>query len=219
MKCNNENIKEQLLAYLEGNLGKPEQDLVEAHVATCDDCRKELSLLNMLSEEAVPDPGEAFWSEMPGVVYREVQRSRENKNISITAMLNALFIPRWAWATASVVVIAIGVLFLVRTGPVNMAGIEGNGTDQFEIASDEGINIALLSPAEIETAAEWARNEFSPISEQMVAESTRNIDRDPSDDLSELSTRELERVYELLKKQEQSIRNRMKKTTNEKGLG
>ncbi len=218
MNCNDETIKEQLPAYVEGKLAKPEQGLVEAHLATCADCRKELSLLKMMSEEAVPDPGEAFWSEMPDVIYREVRRSREKKHISFADILNALLIPRWAWATAGVIVIAIAASFFVRTGPVNLAGIQGNGTNQLEMAPDENIDIALLSPAEIEAAAQWARNEFGPIREQVVEESTGNTERDPSDDLNELNTRELDRVYEMLKKKEQDMRNRMNKTTNEKGL-
>ena len=47
--------------------------MIENHLASCEDCRNELSLLRMMTEETVPDPGETFWSAMPGRVYQAVQ--------------------------------------------------------------------------------------------------------------------------------------------------
>ncbi len=68
--CKDTTIKELLPAYREQALDRTEMLMIENHLASCEDCRNELSLLRMMAEEAVPDPGEAFWAAMPGRVYQ-----------------------------------------------------------------------------------------------------------------------------------------------------
>ncbi len=221
MKCNDKNIKELLPLYLEQELGEPERGLVEEHLRSCEDCRTELSLLKMMTEETVPDPGEAFWATMPERIEREVRREKEKKHFVLLNVLNALFIPRWAWATAAVAVLAIGLWFFVRPAHLEIAG-----TDEREdvavledAAAGDPINVAELSSTELHAASQWAQNELKPIRES-IGEDLENTERDVSDDLSNLSPQQLDRIYEMLKKKEQDMQNKLrKKSKDEKGLG
>jgi hypothetical protein len=218
MKCNDKNIKELLPAYLEQKLDQAEQKLVEKHLAFCDDCRIEYSLLQMMAEESVPDPGEALWAAMPGRIQREVLRKKER--FSLSGLLNALLVPRGAWTAAALALLVIGLWFLLRPGPVEIA--DTNMREEltaFDMITEDPINVAEFSSSELDAASQWAQNEFEPIQES-IGEDLENTQRDISDDLSNLSTRELDRLYEMLNKKERDMKNKLRKKSNdEKGLG
>ena len=222
--CDNRDIKNLLPSYLEQGLDQDEKLRIESHLATCEDCRTELALLRMMSEEEVPDPGEAFWASMPSKVYRQVQEQRSKDNPSgLRQLLDRLILPRWAWATAAVGLVATASWLFVRQPTTEIAH-----TDlplEQEMFSHTGIpspshTVEELSSSEFAAATQWAQNEFAPIREEISEHDAGSNERSISEDLSELSPRELDRVLEILKKKEQDARERLrKKSKSEKGLG
>src|SRR5574341_664410 len=223
MKCTDNTIKDLLPAYLEQGLDRDEQLRVEGHLATCEDCRTELALLRMVSEEEVPDPGEAFWASMPGRVRRAVQEQQSGKRtFDLARIIDWMVLPRWALAAATIGVVALVSLLLIRPAPQNLVQptLPENGTTIEDMATAEPLNVAELSTAEFDAAAQWAQNEYAPIQETIGEAASDNLERDISEELSDLSPRELDRVLEMLKKKEQDVRERLrKKSQNDKGLG
>lgn len=66
-----EEIKEALPGYMKNSLPIHTERVVEAHMAMCDDCRNELSLIALLYVDEVPDPGDAFWDTLPRKIVQE----------------------------------------------------------------------------------------------------------------------------------------------------
>lgn len=222
MQCTDKTIKELLPAYLEEGFDRTEKRKIESHLESCEDCRIELSLLRMISKESVPDPGEAFWADMPDRIYREVRRRKEKESFALRDLLDGVLIRRWVWATAAACTVAIISWFLVRPAPVDIARtvIGENRTAYDHTVPVEPVNPAELSSAELDAATHWARNEFAPINKAVEEERMENNnERDISEDLSDLTPRELDRVLEMLNKKEQELRNKFKKKTEEKRIG
>ena len=223
MTCGSNDIKELLPLYRSRELDEPERKLVEEHLRSCRDCRTELSLLEMMAEEAVPDPGEAFWAAMPERIEREVRLQKMKRPFSFPGLLNALFIPRWAWATGAAALLALCLWLLVRPAPVEIAGTDTEVREGMagleDMASGDAISVGELSSSELRAASQWAQNEFESIRES-IGESGENTGRNVSDELSTLSPRQLDRIEEMLKKKEQDMKNKQrKKSKDEQGLG
>ncbi len=196
MKCNETKTKELLPLYLEGELDDAQRKQVELHLASCEDCRTEFSLLRRVAEQPVPDPGEAFWATMPERVAQDVRRRKRGKVPGLSAILGALFTYRWAWATASVCILTVA-LWSVRQAPVNMTGFP-----------ERDIEVAIQSEIELEPYRDALDVEVSDRNQQI------------SDDLLKLNERELDRLYELLDKKEQDIQDKIrKKMKNQKNIG
>jgi hypothetical protein len=222
MKCTDKTIKEMLPAYREQGLDQPEQTLVKDHLASCDDCRDELSLLHMMAEEAVPDPGEAVWAAMPGRIYREVQRQKtENTSSPLARFLDRMTLPRWAWASATIGTVLVVSWLMLRPVPVDLARTTAPDKETTleyleDMAPSEPMDVAKFSSTELAAATQWARNAFAPIREEVSEDAPENSEQDLSEDLSELSPLELERVYEMLKKKEQELRENQRNKTEDK---
>lgn len=218
--CNDNNIQELLPAYLEKTLDPDETIRVEQHLASCEDCRAELALLSVIADDPVPAPDEAFWAEMPDRIYREVQAREQQgkKRFALSDILGWMFMPRLAWATAAVIVIAAVSWFMVRSAPMDIARTTQPITETAtEDSAAEPVNLAELSSEDFDAASQWAQNEFAPIEKAITNDSQEHTSRDLSEELSELTARELDRVYEILKKKEQE--KLRKKPGNEKRLG
>jgi len=207
--CNDNNIQELLPAYREKTLDPDGNIRVEQHLASCEDCRTELALLRTIADEPVPAPDDAFWAEMPDRIYREIQRHEQpgKKRFALSDIPAWLFAPRLAWATAAVIAIAAVSWFMVRSATVDVAQTDA----PLEDFSAEQVNLAELSSEEFAAATQWAQNKFAPIEEAISSDSQEHTSRDLSEDLSGLTDRELDRVYEMLKKKEQDARERLKK--------
>ena len=115
MTCKREDIKELLPAYGEQALDEAERLRVGRHLGTCGECRAELTLLRLMKEERVPDPGQAFWAAMPGRVYGSLQREKlKGKRLAITDLWERMILPRWAWAAAAAGIV-LAVAWLAST--------------------------------------------------------------------------------------------------------
>jgi predicted anti-sigma-YlaC factor YlaD len=221
--CNDTNIQELLPAYLEKTLDPATRTRVEHHLASCEECRAELALLSMIADDPVPVPDEAFWTGMPERIYREIQigKQQEKKRLALSDFLGWTFMPRFAWATAAIIVIAAVSWFMVRPIPKDVARMTPPATGTaLEDSATEPVNLSELSSEEFDAAAQWAQNEFTPIEEAITNDAQEPTSRDLSEDLSELSARELDRIYEMLNKKEQDAREKLKKRpVNEKRMG
>lgn len=221
MTCTNKDLQALLPAYLERSLDQASQAGIERHIADCEDCRTELALLRMMSEEPVPDPGEAFWAALPGRIYRDVQKHKErDRSPWLLNVMTAFAGPRRAWATAAIVIVALASWLLIRPETVDLARtLPENGTTIEDMTPGDPVNVSELSPTELDAATQWAQNALAPIREAVGEETTGNTDRDITEDLSDLSPRELERVYEMIKKKEDDALGRMRRKAKEgKGL-
>jgi anti-sigma factor RsiW len=221
--CNDNNIQELLPAYLQKTLDPADNIRVEQHLAFCEDCRAEVALLRVIAEEPVPDPGEAFWAGMPDRIYREIQagKQQKKKRFALSDFPGWMFMPHLAWATAAVIVIAVVSWFMVRSAPMDVARTTQPATGTaMEDSAAEPVNLAELSSAEFDAATQWAQNEFAPIEQAITNDTQEHTSRDLSEELSELSSGELDRVYEMLKKKEQDAQQKLrKKPRTEKRLG
>jgi hypothetical protein len=217
MECNDKKIKERLPAYLEEGLDPDERLQVKAHLKTCEDCRAELTLLRAMAEEPVPDPGKAFWAEMPARIYREVQKQksleRERRWPGLSGIMERLAMPRWAWAATALVVVAVTSWFIMN--PAGRDGMDTAGTlppaDKYayEYAETEGtIALSDLSKGELDNVATWANSEMASLSDEIrnaaLNGTEKYIIRSERDvlyeDLSELNPREMEQLSLMLEK-------------------
>lgn len=214
--CNDTDIQEILPAYLEKTLEHASSIRVEQHLASCEDCRAELALLGVMAEGPVPDPGESFWAGMPDRIYREIQinKRQEKKRFALPDIPAWISMPRWAWATAAVAVIAAVSWFMVRPAPVDIARTTqpAAGT-AMEDSAGEPVDLSELSPEEFNAALQWAQNEFTPIEEAIMDDTQEHTSGDLSEELSGLTDRELDHVYDMLNKKEQERQTTLRKMT------
>jgi len=221
--CDDNTIQELLPGYLEKTLDPSDRTRVEQHLASCEDCRTELALLSVIADDPVPTQDEAFWAGMPDRIYREIQvnKQQREKHFAFPEILSWTFMPRLAWATAAVIIVAAVSWFMVRSAPMDLArATRPVAGTTLEDSVAEPVNLAELSSEEFDAATQWAQNEFAPIEQAITNDTPEHTSRDLSEELSELSARELDRVYEMLKKKEQDAQEKLKKKPgNEKRLG
>jgi hypothetical protein len=200
MKCTDINIKNLLPAYLEQQLNPTERGLIENHLASCRDCRVELSLLRMMAEEAVPDPGVAFWDAIPGRVYHAVQRQKTAKKSSVLARLfDWMDLPRWGWTAATASIILILSWFIISPEP---KGPEVARLYMYEFTDDRGntqsVSLSELDNRELSTINTWAGNELSSIAREADEVVRSGHDTDLDEELGYLNEREVEQLSKML---------------------
>lgn len=223
MPCTSNDIKILLPAYLEQALDQHDRKLIEDHLAGCDDCRAELALLRMMAEEPVPDPGGAFWHTMPERVFRAVQEEKAKRKASafFSPRIRS-FLPRWAWATAVVGLVAAASWFMLRPAPRDIAGTvpPGEGTAYEDLLPSEPMSVAELSPTELGAATQWAQNELAPMRDAVTQDAPEQRPKEYYEDLLELSPQEMDRLLEMLKEKERDARERLRrKQMKDKDLG
>jgi hypothetical protein len=199
MTCRNRDIRELLPAHFERKLDQAARKSVEQHLASCGDCRTEIEILRLLAAEAVPDPGEAFWAALPGRVYREVQEQQKQPR-SLMGVLGSLIQPRWAWATAVVIMTVASVWLLTRPVPMHIAGIAtpDNGSPYEEMLVAESIDVEDLSTADLESIDAWASRELAALLDAAADLPSNGQDLSIDDKIAELNTQELEQLSKKL---------------------
>ncbi len=208
--CAQKSLKELLPAYREGGLAGQDLRRVEEHLAKCTDCRAELSLVTLLAEEPVPDPGEAFWLAFPGRVARAVQ---EQTSPAAGSRARRWFAPRFALGAASlaVAVLAFVAVLLLRPAPLRIARVpSAQNTPALEdVLQTEPVSLSDMSASELAAAAAWANSAFAPIREAIRENLPDEGEQDLSDDLSDMNSAELQRVSIMLDRQAPSRRDRL----------
>ncbi len=204
MICHDTTIKELLPAYAEDALDGLEKQQVETHVASCDDCRRELSLLLTLAAEPVPDPGEAFWAQMPARVEREVRAQQSaGKRFDFSRLLNSLILPRWAWATAGLaavlllVWVAIGPFTRGEAPPLHEVYDAGYASVHDPVLTHPSTEMSDLSEPQLDTVNAWARQELTMMASESEAVMP-NADRDVYEELSDLNGPEIDKLSSIL---------------------
>jgi len=205
MLCKNNNIKEMLPAYVADALKEADIARVSEHLMACADCAQEAALLRMMADEPVPDPGEAFWAEMPGRVYRAVQRKEKSRpRLNFHELLQRLLLPRWAWAAAAVgIVFAVSWLIMHQAPQETIVPEEYAAEDVFHydpVLRHTSVAIAELTSPELDAVDAWAATELSSLVLEDGVNAAANIfDTDPNEELAELNAHEVDRLSTMLK--------------------
>ena len=198
--CNDKTIKELLPAYGEQALDQTENLIIENHLASCDDCRSELSLLRMMAEETAPDPGEAFWATMPDRVYQSVQMLQTNKKTFDFAWLfDRIALPRWTWAAATVATVLIVSWFIVTPlrNKTEMPQSQGGEFADETVATWSG-SVADLDHDELSTIDSWAGSELASIAQEAEPVLVSGRDADIYEEIEDMNAREVERISIML---------------------
>ena len=204
--CTDKNIQELLPAYREESLTGAERDQVEKHLAACGECREELELLGMLADEPVPDPGEAFWTAMPGKVYRQVRREQERERSWWDLRLPlTVSLPRWAWAATAVALVAALSWLTVRPAPGRTARVPApmRGDLRTALTSADLLEFADLSDVEVDAVDLWATEELALLQDDFLDVMRNNADLGLEERLAELNAEELEKLSRMLDRQDQ----------------
>jgi hypothetical protein len=205
MTCHDENIKDLLPAYREQGLDPCEMDRVRIHLESCEDCRADLALFGLLSEESVPDPGEAFWAAMPERVRRAVHERKERKEpLGLSRILDWFILPRWAWSAAAAGVVLL-VSWVAFHGPLKTP--ERSLSPGYEVSDAtmpaDPLHISELDPDELDTAAAWAEKELASFAREIEHGMVNGADADLYEELRQLNAREVERLSTLVDQWEQ----------------
>lgn len=198
--CTDKDIKELLPVYLEQGLDGPERIRVETHLNRCEDCRAELSLLRMMAESTVPDPGAVFWSTMPERVFRAVQMDKAKKwPFDVSWLVDRLSLPRWVFGTA-----AVGIVLIVSWLAVHslqhgseMRVSQGYELSDGPVVADE-VTINELDDDQLDTVASWAGNELSSFAREASPVMASISETDIAEELAELNAKEAERLSAML---------------------
>jgi hypothetical protein len=196
--CKDTTIKELLPAYREQTLDQTEILMIENHLASCEDCRNELSLLRLMTEETVPDPGETFWSAMPGRVYQSVQtRKAERRTFGLAWLVDRMTLPRRTWVSAIVGTVLLISWFIIR--PVQkepkMPPLQGSEFAE-EIMPAEQVNVGELDRDELATIDTWAGTELASIAHETEQVLGNGQDSDVFEEIPELNKREAEQLMQ-----------------------
>jgi hypothetical protein len=213
MLCRNKTIKELLPAYVGEELDEADLPLVEEHLRACADCAREAMVLRMMAEGPVPDPGDAFWSEMPERVYRAVrQEDKKRPRRNLHDLLQGVIIPRWAWtAVAAGIVLAVSWLIVHpatrETTVPALPGDEYSGEYSYEEVSHydpvlrhTSVTMAEMTPSELDAVDAWAARELSSIAREAGTNVANVFDTDLYEELTELNSHEVERLSKMLQK-------------------
>ena len=206
MTCKNKDIRELLPVHLEQKLDEVARRDVEQHLASCGDCRTERELLRMLTEEAIPDPGEAFWAAMPGRVYRDVQEQQQReRSWGLPWALDRFLRPRWVVSAAVVLLVAAMAWFFTLPSPLHMAevGSPDSGASYEDMVDPGPIELAELGDPELQSLDAWASGELTALMGQATDLLTNGQDLSIDDKLAELNTQEIEQLSNKLDEYEE----------------
>ncbi|MDH4162465.1 MAG: zf-HC2 domain-containing protein [Nitrospirota bacterium] len=205
MTCTNTHLREMLPSFLEGSLDAEGMALVRGHIARCSECSDELELLGMMSDEQVPDPGEAFWAALPDRVYRETQRTLAEKRTRsgwLREWWSGMPV-RGAIAFAMIVLVSLVLLRPAHRIQPETTGRIGDTT--LEDLYDGPAAVADLGPSDITLLNDWLEREITVLRQDLgrTAISANGFGRTLDEDLSTMDREELDDlVAELSRKQE-----------------
>ncbi len=207
MTCKNKIIKELLPAYVRRELSGEDQPLAEKHLAVCEDCRRETSVLRMMAAEPVPDPGDAFWAQMPGRVFQAVQHQKtESPQHNLHGLLQSLILPRWAWSVATVAVVLLVSWLAIRAPRQSPEPPLSQGdelSDEFTFSDPSGaVHVSELDHDAVDAVAMWAGKELASIAQEAGPVAINGAETDVYDELVELDREEIERLSTMITQSE-----------------
>jgi hypothetical protein len=202
MRCSRKDIKDFLPAYIEQGLDQEGVRRIEGHLAACADCRSEAGLLRMMAEEAVPDPGPAFWASLPDRVYRQVQeefKQPARTGFGLDRFLERFTLPRRAFAAATLCIALTLSWFIARPF---LQDKEVSLSQGYEL-SDPGISFGSVNMAELDTdeitaVDSWAAEEITSIAHEVALYDANNHGTDIAEELAELNQHEIDRLSKMI---------------------
>ncbi len=206
MSCKDNNIKDLLPVYRERGLEQQELLRIDQHLDSCADCRGELALLQALSEDEIPDPGEAFWAAMPGRVFRAVEEEKTRtwpfNPVRLWSLISSY---RLAAAAATIGIVLVLAWFAVRQhGKEQDIALSERYEFSDEIMTSDTVPGVGLDPDELETAATWANTQLASLSEELERSPVNGIiDSDVNEELSDLNAKEVERLADKIEQWKQ----------------
>lgn len=206
MTCDNDNLKLLLPAFLTESLDQVEQVRVQKHLSTCEDCRDELSLLRLLAEETVPDPGEAYWATMPDRVFRAVQAHKEKKwHVKLSWLADRLILPRWVLGAVTAGIVLMVSLIVIRFPQTGTAAHPPQGYEfsDEDIVADGVLHISALDNGQLDRVSAWAGSELASIAREAEHARVNITDTDIYEEMNELTTKEAEQLSTMLDQWEQ----------------
>ncbi len=163
----------------------------------------------MMAEEIIPDPGEAFWSEMPDRVFLAVQRHKARKwFIDLSWLADRIILPRWAMAAATVGIVLMILLLTSRSPQKKGPDVSASQGDEFAaevlVADPVGtVHIRDLDRDQLDTVSVWASKELDSIAEEAVPVMVNNSEADIYEELANLNAKEAEHLSTMLDQWEQ----------------
>ncbi len=207
MRCKDKGIQGLLPSYQERKLDCQEVLRVEQHLNSCEDCQMELSLLRMMAEDAVPDPGDLFWETMPDRIFRAVQREQNQKKpLDLAAFLDKFTFRRLAASAITICILLLVSLLAFKTvqRAPNPSREGGNGVADEALVVGDGVPLNELSRNELDNVGAWAGAQLASLSAEMgnsLANGTQETDLD--EELNELNAREVDRLSRMIDQWEQ----------------
>ncbi len=147
----------------------------------------------------MPDPGERYWDEMPGRVFRAVQAQKKRKwSFELSWLTDRLILPRWVIAASTVGLALVISWFAVQTpqkGPASQ-GYEPAP----EIMVSDSVPLSDLDRDQLDTVSAWAGSELASIARETSAAPVmvNTTDTDIYEELADLNTKEAERLSTML---------------------
>jgi hypothetical protein len=198
--CKDKTIKELLPAYVDQVIDPAEKLNIESHLASCGDCRAEVSLLRMMAEETVPDPGEAFWTAMPDRVYQAVQeRETKKKTFGLCWPSGWTALPRWTWAAATVGTVLVISWFIIMPLQKKMEMPQARVdevADEMLVAGSA--DFADLDQDDLSTIDSWAGSELASIAQEAEPVLVYGRDVNIYEEIEDLNAKEVERLSKML---------------------
>lgn len=201
MHCEDKNIKDILPAYRDEALDKEEQLQVEQHLHSCADCRRELALLRLMSEDSVPDPGAAFWSTMPARIFRAVQDKQNKKQLFDFVRFRGLLVRYRLTAVAATVGIVVILAWFTVLPPSKVPEVSLSERYEFadEIMATDTEPAGNLDSEELEIVGNWANTQLASLSEEVASMPVNVInDADIPDQIAELDAAQIERLSSMI---------------------
>ncbi len=187
MRSGHNEIKEMLPEYLKGSLPEKTRNDVEAHLKDCQDCRGELSFITELVNVDVPDPGDLFWKTLPHRVRGVVEKERANR----FSLKTLLFRPLPVVSTIAALLLLIFIYAEKKEAPkLNLFFKDPLTAEVLDYSDITEKDIPLITE-------ELTDDEFYLSSENFTEQSYYR-------EFASLSSRELDSLYEALKKEQQT---------------
>ncbi len=207
--CDDKTLKELLPAYQEQRLDHADQLRVDRHLMACEDCRAELDLLSLLAEDRVPDPGEAFWAALPQRIARQARTEQDRQKGLGERMRDWLVPPRWAWAAAASILLAVTTWVIVGPGSRSI-GPEEHALSAASLEEDltsEPVNMAGLSSQELVQLDSWADQELFAVRQEIDDVAVLDLRTTVEQEVFDLQKDELDRLLMLLEQRSQEVRS------------
>jgi len=208
MTCTNRRVQELLPAYREQALEEAENLMIEQHLASCEDCRSELSLLRMMASEQVPDPGDAFWASMPGRVHRALEEQLSTRRrFSLMQLEELLTFPRWSLTAAALAIVLVLSWVVVRPSQNERLPLVSNQNEAIyeDSLSGDTVVVADLGSKELDSVDEWAGRELASIAQEAEPVLIRDQEGDFYEELAELDAQETARLSAMIEHYKQEV--------------